>query len=46
MAKAHTRRSSYRNSPSGGEDEPTKGPPGAPTKDSNTPTLSPPVSWA
>ena len=44
MAGAHTRCSPRRNPPPGGEDEPAEGLPGAPTKDSNTPTLFPPVS--
>ena len=44
MARKHTRRSPYRNPLQGGEDEPIKGPPRAPTKDSNTPTPSPTVS--
>ena len=46
MAGARTRRSPRRNAPPEGEDKPTKGPPGAPTKDSNTPTPSPTVSRA
>ena len=46
MAKARIHRSLRRNSPPDNEDEPARGPPGAPTKDSNTPTFFPPVSWA
>ena len=46
MAGPRTRRSPRRNPPPGGEDELAGGPPGAPTKGSNTPTPSPPVSRA
>ena len=40
------RRSPRRNLPPGGEEEFTRGPPGASTKDSNTFTPSPAVFWA
>ena len=46
MAGPRSRRSPRRNPPPGGEDELAGGPPGAPTKGSNTPTPSPPVSRA
>ena len=46
MAGPRIRRSLWRNPPPGGEDELVRSPPGAPTKGSNTPTPSPPVSWA
>ena len=46
MARARTCRSFHCNPPPGGKDEPARGPPGAPTKDSNTPTPSPLVSQA
>ena len=46
MTRARTCRSPRRNPPSNGEDEPAKGLPGAPTKDSNTLTPSPLVSRA
>ena len=46
MAGARNCHSFCRNPPPGGEDEPAGGSPGSPTKDSNTPTPSPPVSWA
>ena len=46
MAEPRTRRSSHRNPPLGGEDELARGPPGAPTEDSNTPTHFPAVSRA
>ena len=45
MAGGRSRRSLHRNLPLGGEDEPVEGPPGAPTKDSNTPTPSRAFSW-
>ena len=46
MAEPRTCRSPRRNSPLGSENELARGPPGAPTKGSNTPTPSPPVSRA
>ena len=46
MAGPHTCHSPRRNSPSGGKDELAGGLPGAPTKSNNTPTSSPPISWA
>ena len=46
MAGPYTRHNLYRNSPPGGKDELAGSPPGAPTKDSNTPTPSPAVFWA
>ena len=46
MAGPRTRRSPRRNPPPGGEDELVGGPPGAPIEGSNTPTPSPPASWA
>ena len=46
MAGARIRHSPCCNSHLGGEDKLARGPLGAPTKGSNTPTLSSPVSWA
>ena len=46
MAGPRSRRSPCRNPPPGGEDELARGPPGALTKGSNTPTLFLPVSRA
>ena len=46
MAEPRTRRSPRCNPPPGNDDELAGGPPRAPTKGNNTPTLSPPVSWA
>ena len=46
MAGARTCYSSCHNPPLNGKDELVGGPPGAPTKDSNTPTPFPLVSWA
>ena len=45
MAGPRTCRSFRRNPPPGGEDKLAGGLPGAPTKGSNTSTLSPPISW-
>ena len=46
MTGPRTRCSPRRNSPTGGKDELVGGPPGAPTKDSNTPTPFPTISRA
>ena len=46
IAGPRTYRSLCRNPPPGGEDELIGGPPGAPTKGSNTPTPFPPISRA
>ena len=46
MAKPRIRRTPYRNLSPGVEDELAGGPPEAPTKDSNIPLPSPPVSRA